>query len=288
MRALICVFSGTGNTLRVCERLAEELRGRGVDADIYSIREGADLPEAAGYDRLIVGYPVHAFNAPLPVLRFLRRLPQGGGTPAYLVRTSGEPLRYNHASGITPRRLLVKKGYAVKADYAYVMPYNIIFRHSDGMAARMWRSVGLRIGADAGQVAEGTGERTRVGPLCRIASFVLRIEHPGMHLIGRHFRATERCVGCGTCARLCPQKNITMAEGRPKFGKSCAGCMSCAFNCPKDAVRTGILNGWRVNGAYTLDGVPAGDDEVCSYCRKSYLRYFHEVEAGSGSRAHRR
>ena len=85
-------------------------------------------------------------------------------------------------------------------------------------------------------------------------------------------------MGCGACAARCPERNIRMEGGKPVFGGHCTGCMACAFFCPRDAVRTGILNGWRVNGAYDLTAPPAEDKEVCRYCRKSYLRYFHSYE----------
>ena len=56
--------------------------------------------------------------------------------------------------------------------------------------------------------------------------------------------------------------------------------MACAFSCPEDAVKISVLNAWRVNGQYSFDGAPAEDAEVGRYCRKMYLRYFHESEDG--------
>lgn len=278
MRALFCVFSGTGNTLRVSERLAEELRLAGVETDIYNIRADAEMPETGGYEMLLVGYPVHAFNAPASVLSFLKKLPQAENMPAYIVRTSGEPLKLNDASGITPRRILKKRGYAVRGEFSCVMPYNIIFRHSDQMAARMWRAADIRVRLAAAEIANGHGEITKVNPFRRFVAFVLRIEHTAMPFIGRRFHATENCVGCGICAGECPQNNIKIENGKPKFGKSCVGCMACSFVCPKDALKISVLNGWRVNGKYSFDGESATDDEVCDYCKKAYLNYFRESE----------
>lgn len=278
MRALFCVFSGTGNTLKVSERLAEELRIYGVEADIYNVRAGAGLPDISGYEMLLVGYPVHAFNAPASVLSFLKALPRAENTPAYVIRTSGEPLKLNDASGITPHRLLNKRGYEVKGEFSFVMPYNIIFRHSNQMAARMWQAAELRIKKAAAEIAVGQGEIAKINLFQRLIAFVLRIEHTAMPYIGRFFRTTDACVGCGICAGECPQNNIKMQDGKPKFGKTCVGCMACSFVCPKDAVKIAILNKWRVNGKYSFEGKPATDDEVCDYCKKAYLQYFEESE----------
>ena len=283
MRAIFYVFSGTGNTRKVSEAFIERWRARGHEADLAMIRKNGEYPDPSGYDVVVVGYPVHAFNAPTTVLKFLKKLPVGGDKknpkPAYLLRTSGEPLKLNNASGIMPKRILKKRGYRVLDEFRYVMPYNIIFRHSDKMVARMWKDANLRLDKDAGTMSEASGQNMVMDPLKRLVSFVLRIEHSAMPVIGRTFKAKKKlCVGCGICEKVCPQGNIKIVKGKPKFGGSCVGCMGCAFACPKDAIRTSVLNSWRVNGAYSFDGEPAKDEEICRYCRRAYLRYFHETE----------
>lgn len=279
MRGIFYVFSGTGNTEAVCRALAAEWAKCGIETDYVRLKSGQETPDPRGYDRVAVGYPVHAFNAPAPVLQLLKSWPRAQGTAVYFVKTSGEPVRLNDCSCAKPAAILQKRGYKVAGEYHYVMPYNIIFRHSDGMAARMWQAAARRIPHDARAMAEGTFTPWPHGPFKRAFSFLLRIEQAAMPHIGRHFRADERCVGCGKCARICPQGNIRMENGRPVFGKSCAGCMACAFYCPTDAVRLGILNGWRVNGAYAFGGEPATDEEICRYCNKAYRRYFAAAEA---------
>ncbi len=279
MNAVIVCFTGTGNTLRVCRALADALRAQGCDVRQELLRADRPVPDVAGADRLLVAFPVHGFNAPAPVLTFLKNIAAGEGRIAYLVRTSGEPLSFNDGAIPAPRRLLEKKGWRVAGDLHYVMPYNIIFRHSDGMASRMWRAVLRRVPADAAAVCAGEGRLPKVGFSARAASVLCRVEHPAAHLIGRGFHATDACIGCGLCERNCPQGNIRMEGGRPVFGKNCVICMACAFGCPKDAVRTGVLNGWRVNGGYAFDAPPVSDEEVCGYCKNSYLRYYHSAEA---------
>ena len=279
MNILFCVFSGTGNTRRVAETLAARLAEFGHTSDLHMIKNGVPMPAVGGYDLLIVGYPVHAFNAPTAALKFLKQLPPSAGMPVYLLRTSGEPSKLNDASGIEPRRILKKKGYEVKGEFTYVMPYNIIFRHSDGMVARMWQAALARIARDARTVDKLEGELRKVGPIRRSAAFVLRIEHPAMPLIGKTFRVSKKqCVGCGACADLCPSGNIRMENGHPKFGMHCVGCMGCAFSCPQDAVRISVLNLWRVNGKYAFTGEASTDEETCRYLHGMYNRYFHESE----------
>ena len=279
MKIVCCCFSGTGNTARACREILARLEQNGHITSFFSIRRDENMPDLSGADCLLVGYPVHGFNAPTPVLKFLRSLQKTEKpTPCYLLRTSGEPLRLNNASGVTPRRILKRKGYTVYGEFHYVLPYNIIFRHSDGMAARMQQGMELRLPSDVEKIAHMQRFKVKRGPFSRFVSFVCRIEHTAMPLIGRHFKTTENCIGCGKCAAVCPQKNIQLCDGKPVFGKNCVGCMGCVFSCPKDAIHPALFNGWKVNGAYTFDAPPATDDEVCNYCKKAYLRYFHEGE----------
>lgn len=282
MRAIAYYFTGTGNTRRVLEKLKAEWEKRGHEMELIRILPDT-LPAPEGYDRILVGYPVHGFNAPTPVEKFLKKFPaleEGKPNGVFLLRTSGEPLSLNHASGIVPARILKKRGYQVVGEFHYVMPYNIIFRHPDGMVARMEEASNLKIVRDAADLESGSGWRAKVNPFKRAFTFAVRIEHPAMPAIGRGFHVKKAlCVGCGKCAKECPKRNITMKDGRPKFGGHCVGCMACAFLCPKDAVRPGILNAWRVNSPYSFEGESVTDEKVIRYCHRSYLKYFHESEA---------
>ena len=279
MKAVAYYFTGTGNTRRVLEKLKAEWEKRGHEMDLIRILPDT-APALLGYDRIIVGYPVHGFNAPTPIYQFIKKLPEGEGRAVFLLRTSGEPLSLNHASGIVPARILKRRGYQVVGEFYHVMPYNIIFRHPDGMVARMEGASKLKIVRDCDDLEAGRGWRAKVGPFKRAFTFMVRVEHPAMPAIGKAFHAKKKlCVGCGKCARECPRGNIIMKNGRPKFGGHCVGCMACAFLCPKDAVRTGVLNAWRVNKPYSFEGEPVPDEKVIRYCRRSYLRYFHEAEA---------
>ena len=122
----------------------------GAECKYVSIEKDCEVRNPNEFDRIVIGYPVHAFNAPQPVFDFIKRLPECCGERlVYLIKTSGEPLKLNDGSCAHVYDLLKKKGYKVAGEYHYVMPYNMIFRHSDGMAARMWQAAARRIPFEA-------------------------------------------------------------------------------------------------------------------------------------------
>lgn len=276
--AIIYVFSGSGNTRRVCEEFARNFEGDGIPTKLVDIRRDEGCPSPLDYDIVVVAHPVHGFNAPTPIFKFIRKLPQGEGKRVYVVETSGEPLKLNDGAHLSVRNSLKRRGYTFGGHLRYVMPYCIIFRHSDGMASRMWAAARKQIALDAPMLEGGEEWKTFTSLWTKFVNLVVKVEHPAMPLIGRGFKPTDACIGCGKCARVCPQANIKMVDKRPEFGSHCVGCMGCAFSCPKDAIKPGILNSWKVNGAYDFNAPPCSDKEICSYWKGVYRRYFHHIE----------
>lgn len=272
----IYYFSGTGNTKKIVDCYQRELSKKNVEVTANAITPTTDTAEQNDFDAVGIAYPVHGFNAPSIVEDFANRLPDGNNRYAFIAKTSGEPLRLNDASSMTVIRILRQKGYRVGREYHYVMPYNMIFRHSDEMAAKMLKTAEGRIPSHCEEILrEETGER-KYPTAARLMRRVCRIERFGFRRNGRHYKVDgEKCIGCGACVKNCPMKNITVADGKFSFGKNCIGCARCAFNCPTNAITTGLLNFLKVNGRYDF----SADDSkatVGRYCHKSYERYFSE------------
>ena len=104
------VFSGTGNTLKVCIHLADRLEALGHRCSVSPIVKGEANP-TVDCDCLVIGYPVHAFNCPRPVIDFIKDIPATEDSiPDYLVQTSGESLSLNKSAAARPERLPPAKG----------------------------------------------------------------------------------------------------------------------------------------------------------------------------------
>lgn len=273
---MIYYFSGTGNTEYACKKLSEELTKLDFEIEMTKIETLKDRV-SIDYDAIGVAYPVHGFNAPTIIDDFCDMIPDGNGKKFFIVKTSGEPLTLNDASSMFFIKTLLAKKYEFIGEYHYVMPYNIIFRHSDDMVSLMINTLNTNIVRDARDIAEFKVKEIKYPLNAKIAATLVRIEHPAMKLIGKGFKVdNDKCVACNKCVSNCPTRNISVENGRYKFGNECLGCMRCAFNCPKNAIDIGILNGWKVNGKYDFENVISSENpEIIRYCHNSYVNYFY-------------
>ena len=287
MKIVICYFSGTGNTLKAVQKYREYFAQHGDTVETYAMEQLLcdGMPEEflntlASADMLGIGYPVHAFNAPSIVLKFVKSLPRAAAkTRAFVVSTSGEPLKLNNISSLKTKRLLKRRNYDVTNEYRYCMPYNIMFRHTDSMAYRMWDVAQRLIPLDAQEILDGNPHRLTKVFCGGLIAWMMRVEHWGGRLNGRRYKVNEKCVKCQKCVNICPTKNITVTDGKFKFGKNCLMCQRCVQLCPKDAIHMGWFNSWKVNGAYSFED--PHEEQPQKYNRmltKAYKKYFAECE----------
>lgn len=270
---IIYYFSGTGNTKKITELFAEAFGARGAKVTLRDI-VSCEAPSVEGYDGVGIAYPVHGFNTPEIVTDFAKKLPCGDGKALFAIKTSGEPLRLNDASSLELSRIAISKGYRFTGERHYVMPYNMVFRHSDAMAAKMLATAKERIPEDARAILNGSLPPLDYPLRARIMTVLCKIERPGMRLNGRLYRVDkDKCIGCMKCVRGCPVGNIKFEDGKFRFGGNCIGCARCAFGCPANAITTGLLNPIKVNGAYNFNADP-DEAAIGAYCRKSYVKYF--------------
>ncbi len=290
MKIVICYFSGTGNTQRVAQQFSESFAQLGNEVQTFSI-EGMTLckslpddilKQIADCDLFGIGYPVYAFNAPPIALQFAKRLPRSvSAKRTFVFNTSGEPLKLNNISSLKLRALLKRKRFVVSNEYHYCMPYNIMFRHSDEMAHKMWDTAQKLIPLDSKQIVDGQQHLLKRVFCGHFVAWVMRCEQWGGQLNGRMYKVSKECVHCNMCVNNCPTHNIRVTKkGKFRFGGKCLMCMRCAHLCPKNAMKIGLFNRWKVNGPYTF-AQPKTDSEKQRYNKmltNSYKKYFDEAE----------
>ncbi len=70
VKALVCYYSKTGNTEKMAEKIAAELKDQGIETDLSRVEETSVdvLPE---YDAIVLGSPVYYGSMAWPLKKFL-------------------------------------------------------------------------------------------------------------------------------------------------------------------------------------------------------------------------
>lgn len=278
-KAVIYVFSGTGNTRLVAglyKNYLSEYETSVVDVNLAALnglRRAAEsggtecsVPHPAEFDLIGFGYPVHGFNAPKIMVDFARLLPAAGGKDAFIFKTSGEGLSFNNYSSQKLIRILERKGFSFLCERHYVMPYNMIFRHTPEMVKSEYIYADAMVRLNVREIADGIRESVHTNPLKAWFVPIVRIEWLYAQLQGPAMRVDmKKCIRCNKCVRACPLENISFDGTKFRFGTNCALCVKCSFNCPTRAISIGLLNGWRVNGSYKIEETAANPDIAFPY-----------------------
>lgn len=283
MRVALFYFSGTGNTEKTVLKWKEASLKEGVSFEIFKIeKDEFDFSKINEYDKIGFAYPIHAFNAPENVWKYAKKFPKlEKKMPLFIIMVSGEYMTINHSSGKKLLRILKKKNYFLESDYHYLMPYNMIFRHTEKRATQMYNTMSSLVLIDVKEyLIENETHILKKHHLVDWFIFLLRIEQWFSGINGKAFKINQKkCIKCMKCVNSCPVNNISFEDGKFKFSNKCLCCTRCSFYCPTDAFSIGLLNGWRVNKPYSFKEVKIEEkDKHPHYCKKSYIRYYKEAE----------
>ena len=143
MKIVLFYFSGTGNTELVVKTWKENAEKQNIGIDLIKIEEdNFDFSKLSEYDKIGFAYPIHAFNAPENVWRYALKFPKlKESKKVFLIMVSGEYMTINHSSGKKLLKILKKRNIFLESDYHYIMPYNMIFRHTEIRAFEMFETM---------------------------------------------------------------------------------------------------------------------------------------------------
>ena len=230
----IIYFSPTGNALHLAKLLATHLNGS--DEDILPL-EFTD-PEGLKINKhLIILYPVHGFNAPRTVKRFVKNLPSGLFEHVSLIGVGSMNNWVNGAVSSELRKPLGKNGYQIVVDEILAMPLTFIMNTPEESNIRVIAESEKQIALISKSIREQTISAYKVQGKSYVMNFIGKIESPAGRLFGLELHANNSCTSCGTCWSNCPAKNIQQkSNGKPGFGFNCTMCMRCIYNCPEKAI----------------------------------------------------
>ena len=239
---MILYFSATGNTGYVAQTLAGMLEDEALNL-LDRIRN-RDHSEICSDRPFVICAPTYVCEIPRFLADYLRKTPLTGSREVYFVITSGG---YAGISGPLGGQLIKRKGMIYKGCAELTMPSNYFINgrpeKSQDEIERRIRAARDSLPAIAAAIRSGGVLKAR--HVWLFESVITLPFNPVWYRFKqpvRDFYATDKCVSCGLCARLCPLKLIHLEDGKPVWsGKGCAHCMSCIQNCPAEAIEYGDI-----------------------------------------------
>ncbi|MCK5598412.1 EFR1 family ferrodoxin [bacterium] len=249
----IFYFTGTGNTAILAGLFQKQFEKANIAAELFPTEEilnSGKLPSLSNC-YILLGFPVHAFNAPPNVFDFVHRLPPGMGKKIILFKNAGDPMKNGAFTWV--KKVLRKKGYIISYEASFVMPSNTFLKYPPGLSYDLYLTAKLRIASMVKEIIDGKCAHVKSSFVIDIlAKLFITFKGKGTKYFGRKIELSKsKCLKCGQCAASCPVNNIIQnMDGYPVWGTKCALCMRCMYICKQDAIRPGYLKFFRIASGY--------------------------------------
>jgi len=229
MSNLVFYFSGTGNCLKIAKDLSKKLE----TCEIVSMAKSFDFKKQ--YNSIGFVYPVYFWGLPNKVIDFAKSIKLNDNKNAYfysIASHGGSP-----GNAIYQMYELLFKSHGIKLNYGqeikmfsnYVNMYNMkkevkeITEKSNEKLIPIIESVKMK-------------NNNRVNKLTKILGFLNTGFIKKVSLMDKDYSVNNNCTGCTICEKVCPVKNIEMANSKPVFKNHCEQCVACIQFCPQKAI----------------------------------------------------
>lgn len=235
---MIIYFTGMGNSRLAAEAIADRLADKALSAnDFIKRRKRGNFKSRRPW---VFVFPVYLSTMAEIFAGFLRASVFEGSKKAYFVATCAGVM------GSSPNRA---RDICVAKDLEYMgvsqikMPQNYIAHFKMTEAEECEKRISAvpeQADKICAAILEGRTLDMKLAPRAEYAvtKLVERL-YNDYFTRDEKFFTTDKCVGCGVCANVCPVNNISITDGVPEWNKKCVHCMSCINRCPARAIEYG-------------------------------------------------
>ncbi len=235
---MILYFSATGNSQYAAKRIGKQIDDTVVD--LFDKIRNADHSGMHSERPFVIVVPTYAWRIPRIVNDWLEKTDFTGSKEIYFVMTCGGSIG-NAANYL--KKLCAKKDLNFCGCAQIVMPENYI-----ALFTTPTQDEALQIVAQAESAIDAAARHIKQGDQLpqpaislgdRVNSGIVNDLFYPMFVHAKKFYATSDCTSCGKCVNVCPLKNVTIENGKPKWGDTCTHCMACICKCPSEAIEYG-------------------------------------------------
>lgn len=184
--------------------------------------------------------PTYAWQLPRVFVKFLRGSRFSGCRDAYVLMTCGSDIGN---AAVTNQALLQEIGLVSHGTLPVVMPDNYLIMFSTPSreeGEKMVAAACPTIKRAAALIHKGEDfPPVSGGAFGGLKSGLVNALFNRFQIRSKPFTATNACISCGKCQKLCPLGNIHLQDGKPTWGKRCTHCMACISGCPVGVIEYG-------------------------------------------------
>jgi len=222
MSTTIYYFSATGNSLTTARLLAERLDNCRLIPATAAGKEPKIIDDS---DCVGFVFPVYYGDMPYPMRRLIGKLVLKSEAYVFAVATCR-----GHTGDAAKRLdlLMRTRGQKLSLFQSIPMPGNSFLNEME---------------VDNEHLAK---QKERIAPLIDpilgkkyedyFTTDVLKLQPVSYPNNFRAIMADDTCIGCGTCAAVCPMDNIVLCNSKAFIGDQCATCLACFHWCPVEAI----------------------------------------------------
>lgn len=223
--AKIFCFSGTGNSLYAARKIAAA-----INAEVCNMRTFGQCDD----DVIGFVFPTYFWGLPKSVDRFLDNI-RITDKNAYIFSVTTYGGFSNGVNGAVDRKLK-KQGLKLSYSAKVKMVENYLPGFKVNDSDELWKRSDSSLDAIALDLEKRTQRKS--GAYTVFNRLAQKTYPPNKGNCAENFTA-DGCKSCGLCERVCPNGNITLESGAPKFGSQCDLCLGCLNVCPVDAIDYG-------------------------------------------------
>jgi len=241
MTTEIYYFSGTGNSLHAARELQKQIPETTLIPIVSLLNR--DIIETSA-ETVGFLFPIHLAMAPLPVRIFLNKLDLKSAEYIFAIATRAGS---QHRAFNDLEKILKKKGKNLDSYFTLNMASNDPkFEGWHPATAEEIADLEVEVQNNLVHIQkivlnkEKSREKDTTFTVHMPVFSILALLLPFLNrLYNVEFYSDSKCVGCGTCEKVCLSGKIKMFNGKPLWQKDfqCFFCHACLNYCPEQAVQ---------------------------------------------------
>lgn len=232
---MILYFSGTGNSEYLAKKLGNELDDETIDLFSYIKIGKADT--FTSEKPFVLVSPTYSWRVPRFLIKYLHSCTFNGNEDFYLLIDYGDSCgnAYKYIKEDADKLGLNFRGlYGLKMPENYLMLFDL---DSPDVNKKIIEKASGQIESIAKYIKNKEDfPKKKVGLVDKFQSAVINPIFFKFITKDKKFYASEKCISCGFCEKVCVLNNISYEKGKPVWNGTCTHCAACISKCPQGAI----------------------------------------------------